>query len=138
MIANVRCNKCQVTGGFDVGSDVTTIEQAQEVIDAANIQSCPWGNHVELSPISYTVLSIEEGSAKSDEDVLAEMNDKGLICWTDTGDLKDAGVDITSFAYGMPIANINGHNFNLDFTSLPSGRRVYYGNRSVFDKIKAA
>jgi hypothetical protein len=137
MLANVYCKKCGETGKFDVGPDIKTVKDAQAAIEDAHIQSCPFGNHVELSDIEYEVLGMEEGEARSDEDVLAEMAEQGRITWTDTGEMQDAGVEITAFVYGFPIANIGGQDFTLSFTSLPSGKRVYYGNREEYERLAA-
>jgi hypothetical protein len=138
MIANVRCLKCGATGKFDVGNKVSTIEEAQALLNGAHIQSCPFGNHIELSDIKYTAESLEEGEAGTDEDALAKLESKGHVCWTDTAKLREDGVEITSFAYGFPMANIGGQNLNLDFTSLPSGKRVWYCSADEYAKLTGA
>lgn len=133
MLAIVKCDKCGETGKIDVGGEANTVEEAQALIDRKfKVESCPFGHHVELSPIKYTVTGIEEGAALSDEEVIAEMEAKGKKCWTDTGTLRADGVEITSFACGIPIANINGADYPLDFMTLPSGKRLYYGPAANF------
>ena len=127
MLAIVKCNKCGETGKIDVRTDAKTVEEAQALIDKVfKVESCPFGNHVELSQIKYTVTGMEEGAALSDEEAIAEMEAKGYKCWTDTADTPK-GIEITSFAMGCPIASCNGEKgFWMDFRSLPSGRRVWY------------
>ena len=110
---------------------VSTIEEAQAKVNE-KLKTC-WGNHVQVTDIEgFEVLSIEEGAAPSDEEKIAEVQAMGYKTWTDTATLKADGVEITSFAYGMPMANIAGANYNLDFMSLPSGKRVYYGPAAPF------
>ena len=133
MIAKVICHKCGEDGKFDVGPDVTTVEDAQVKVDSAHIQSCPFGNHVELSDIKYTVTEMIEGEAPSDEAVIAEMEAKGYLTWTDTKDTPK-GIEVTSFAYGCPIASCGGKpDFWMDFKSLPSGKRLWYCRKDDYE-----
>ena len=135
MIANVKCLTCGETGKFDCGPDVKTIEEAQAKIDAAHVQNCPFGKHVELSDIQYEVLSMEEGEAPTDEAVIAEMESEGYLCWTSTADTPE-GIVVTSFAFGCPIAECPAgkKDFWMDFRSLPSGRRLWYCRKDDYEE----
>jgi len=135
MIANVKCLKCGETGKFDVGSDVKTVEEAQAKIDAAHVQNCPFGKHVELSDIGYEVVSLEEGEAPTDEAVIAEMESKGHLCWDSTANTP-AGIEVVSFAFGCPIAECpkGKKDFWMDFMSLPSGKRLWYCRKDDYEQ----
>lgn len=134
MIANVKCLKCGETGKFDVGPDVKTVEDAAAKIVASHVQNCPFGRHVELSDIQYEVLSLEDGEAPSDESVIAEMESKGYLCWDNTANTP-AGIEVTSFAMGFPIASCGGKpDFWMDFKTLPSGKRLWYCRKDDYDE----
>ncbi len=133
MIAKVRCIKCGENGRFDVGSDVTTVEQAQAKVDADKRESCPFGKHVELQPIEYEVLEVVEGEALTLDEWKAEMIGKGYDLWT-TEELTESEIEITSFAYGMPFANVRGEDFHIDFTSAPDNQRFYYARAGSYAK----
>jgi len=133
MIAKVRCLKCGDIGSFDVGPDVKTVEEAQARIDATSIQSCPFGRHVELSDIGYEALSLEEGDAPTDESVIAEREAKGYLCWDNTANTP-AGILVTGFVMGYPIANCGGKpDFFLNFLTLPSGKRLWYCRKDDYE-----
>jgi len=136
MIANVTCQKCGSKGKFDVGN-VSTVEAAQDKVNGAHMQSCPFGNHVELTDIHYVVESLEEGSAMSEDEFVAKMEADGYDLWT-TDELYESPIEITSFAYGLPMANINGQSVNLDFVTSPSGKRYYYMNHEEYERLVAA
>jgi len=135
MIARVRCGKCGETGKFDVGEEVTSVEQAQAKLDAVRITSCPFGHHVELSPIAYTVLGVEEGHALTDEEWLAQMQAERDL-WT-TDELAETEITIQSFAFGMPLATVRGQDFWLDMTTSPEGRRYYWSPRRAYERAIA-
>lgn len=140
MIALVECTKCGATGKIDCGEDVTTAEAAQALIDKNFLGSpreCPFGHHVELSGIKYTVTGMEEGHAPTDEEWLEAMRAKGLDLWT-TDELYKSPIEITAFAYGFPVANINGQSVNLDFATSPDGKRYYYMNHEEYERLTAA
>lgn len=134
MIAVVRCGKCGGAGKFDIG-DITTIEDAQAKIDSAALTSCPFGNHVELSPIAYVVLDIEEGRALTDEEWLARMRvDRDM--WT-TEQLRRSEIRIEGFAFGFPIATVRGTDFPLDAVTSPEGHRYYGASRGAYARAVA-
>jgi len=131
MIARVRCSKCGELGKFDVG-DVATVEAAQAKLDAAGIESCPFSNHIELSPITYTVLELVEGQAPSEEEWLAQMREDRDI-W-DTEALRQTEIRITGFALGFPMAEVRGSDFWLGMTTSPRGHRYFYAPKGAYAK----
>ena len=135
MIARVRCDKCGMSGKFDIGGEVASVEQAQAKLDSVTITSCPFGHHIEFSSIAYTVLEIETGQAPTDEEWLATMRaDRHL--WT-TDELRQTEIVIESFAYGMPMATVNGQDFWLDMMTSPEGHRYYYAPRGAYEQAIA-
>ena len=132
MIAIVQCKKCGDQGKVDVG-DVTTVEQAQALVDQ-HMSSCPWGHHIELGRVKFTVLSLDEGSAPTDEEWLATQREKGYILWT-TDELRSTPIEITGFSFGYPSANIGGKSVNLDFAESPSRKRYYYLDAAEYELL---
>lgn len=131
MIARVRCGKCGQIGKFDLGDGVASVEEAQTKLDAVKITSCPFGNHMEMSPIRYTVLEIEAGQALTDEEWLAAMRaDRDL--WS-TDELRQTEIVIQSFAFGMPMATVRGEGFWLDMMTSPEGHRYYYAPKDAYE-----
>ena len=130
MIARTRCCRCGEVGRFDVG-DVTTVEGAQAKLDAAGIESCPFGHHVEMSPISYEVIELLAGTAPTLEEWRAEMVAKGHDLWT-TEELRQTEIRITGFALGFPLAEVRGRDFHLDYTTSPDGDRYYYAPAGAY------
>ena len=137
MIARVRCETCGEIGRFDVGPDVATIEQAQAKVDDSKIESCPFGHHVELSPIRYTVLEVEEGQALTLDEWKAQMIAKGYDLWT-TEELRHTEIEIEAFALGFPMAKVRGRDFWLDFTTAPNGDRHYYAPSGAYAEAVGA
>ena len=131
MIARVRCETCKETGRFDVGPDVATIEQAQAKVDAAGIETCPFGHHVELSPIGYTVLEVEEGQALTLHEWKVKIAERGYDLWT-TEELRETEIEIEAFALGFPMAKVRGRDFHLDFTTAPDGDRYYFAPKGAY------
>jgi len=131
MIAKARCNKCGATGKFDMGDDIITVEQAQTKLNSVHIQSCPFGHHMELSDLHYTVIEMEPGHALSDEQWLATMRaDRDL--WT-TDQLQGTEIRIESFALGLPLATVRGQDFWLDMMTSPEGHRHYYAPKGAYE-----
>lgn len=131
MIARARCGRCGEIGKFDVGPDVATIEQAQARLDAARIESCPFGHHVEMSPIRYEVIELEAGAAPTLDEWRAEMVGKGYDLWS-TDELRATEIRITGFALGFPLAEVRGREFTLDFVTAPDGGRYYYAPTGAY------
>jgi len=124
MIARVICKTCGAEGKIDIGYR-ETMEAAQKYIRGLCIQSCPWGHHIKMGFIEYEVTGIEEGSALSEEEFIADMKAKGYDLWT-TEQLAETEIEITGFSFGFPLAKVRGQEFTLDFTSAPTGGRYYY------------
>lgn len=135
MIARVRCAKCGATGKFDVGDGVATVEEAQARLDSVRITSCPFGHHIELSPIGYIVLEIEAGQAPTEEEWLATMRAERDVWSTD--ELAKTEIRIESFAFGMPMAKVRGRDFPLDFVTSPEGHRYYWAPRGAYERAIA-
>ncbi len=131
MIAKVRCKTCGDVGRFDVGDAVTTVEEAQAKLDAAHIQECPFGHHVELADIRYEVVGIEAGSAPTLDEWKAAMVARGHDLWT-TDELRQTEIEITGFAFGFPMATVRGQDFWLNFTTAPDGDRYYYAPTGAY------
>ena len=125
MIARARCSRCGEVGRFDVGPDVTTVEEAQAKLDSARIESCPFGHHTELSPIRFEVLELQDGAAPTMDEWRASMLARGLDMWT-TDELRATEIRITGFALGFPMAEVRGREFMLDFVTAPNGDRYYH------------
>ena len=123
MIARARCSRCGEVGRFDVG-DVTTVEAAQAKLDAAHIQNCPFGHHIELFDIRYEVVGLDEGQAPTLDEWRAQMVARGYDLWT-TQELETTEIRITGFALGFPMAEVRGWEFVLDFVTAPNGDRYY-------------
>ena len=134
MIANVRCMKCLEEGKFDVG-DVADIDAAKAAVAASTMSHCPFGRHMEMSPIKFEVLSVEDGAAPTLEEWLAEKSEKYDL-WT-TRELGDTEIEITSFAMGMPMAKVRGENFWLNFQTAPTGDRYYYAPKGKLAEVTA-
>jgi len=132
MIAKVRCTQCGSPGKFDVG-DVATVEAAQAKLKAARIGSCPFGHHVELSPIQYEVLELEAGAAPTLEEWRAAVVAQGYDLWT-TRELEATEIRITGFALGFPMAEVRGREFTLDFVTAPDGDRYYTAPAGAYAK----
>jgi hypothetical protein len=124
MLARARCRECGEVGQFDVGG-VATVEEAQARLDGARISQCPFGHHIELEPIRYDVVGIEDGHAPTLDEWKAEMVARGYDLWT-TSELYATEIEITGFAFGCPIARVRGQDFRLDFATAPDGDRYYY------------
>ena len=95
------------------------------------IESCPFGNHIELSPIEYEVLELTEGQAPTMDGWRVEMTAKGYDLWT-TDELRATEIEITGFAMGFPLAKVRGQDFWLDSVTAPDGDRYYYSTRGDF------
>lgn len=135
MIARVRCGKCGMTGKFDVGDEVATVEQAQTKLASVKITSCLFGHHIELSAIPYTVLSVEEGQAPTEEEWLATMRvDRDV--WS-TDQLGQSEIVIESFAFGLPMATVRGDDFWLDVITSPEGHRYYWSPKGAYERAVA-
>jgi hypothetical protein len=131
MLARAQCTQCGEVGRFDVGADVTTVEDAQRALDEAKLESCPFGHHIELAAIRYVVLSLEDGQALTLDEWKAAMVAKGYDTWT-TEELRATEIRIESFAFGMPMAKLRGEDFWLDFVTAPNGDRYYYSPRGAY------
>jgi len=130
MIARSRCRTCREVGRFDVG-DVATVDEAQAKLDAAHIQSCPFGHHVELSDIGYEVLELQDGAAPTMDVWRADMVGRGYDLWT-TEQLRKTEIKIESFALGLPLARVRGQEFTLDFVTAPNGERYWYAAAGAY------
>lgn len=135
MIARARCSRCGETGRFDVG-EVTTVEGAQAKLDGAGIESCPFGHHVEMSPIRYEVIELEGGQAPALEEWRAQMIGRGYDLWT-TPELERSEIRIKGFAFGFPMAEVRGRDFHLDYTTSPDGDRYYYALAGAYAEAVA-
>jgi len=131
MIARARCDKCGEIGRFDVGDDVATVEDAQRKVDGATLESCPFGHHMELSPIHYEVVGLEAGAAPTLDEWKASMVGKGYDIWT-TDELRATEIRITGFTMGFPMAEVRGREFILDFSTAPNGDRYYYAEAGAY------
>lgn len=128
-LVQVHCKECGEDFKLDVGD--ATPEEVEAELAARDTFECP-GHHVELSsPMNYWEIdweSAEEGSAPTDEEWLAKLKESYDEVYDSAQAVKDAGIEITSFAFGIPMAKDveTGKDINLDFASAPSGKRYYY------------
>ena len=132
MIATVRCRKCGEIGKFDVG-DASTIGEAQSRMDGYTGEHCPFGRHMELSPIRYEVIGLEDGAAPTDGEWAARMRAGGYDLWT-TDELRGTEIEITAFAFGDPVAMVRGRVFWLRSATSPGGHRYYYSHAGDYDR----
>ena len=134
MIARVKCDKCGADGGFDLGDGEFTIAEAQALVDERSVMECPFGHHVEMVPINYTVIEVIEGSAETNDEWVHRMQEEGNILWT-TDELCDAGISIIGFAYGGCTAEYNGKKTVLLFDMPPEGGRYYHMRESEWKAL---
>ena len=145
MVVRARCKECGEIGRCDIGEikgrgadGEIGVAEAQEKFDDIDISSCPFSHHVELSPIRYEVLELlPEERVKTDEEWLAEMSQKYDLWLTD--ELRPAGIEITGFVMGFPLAEVGGRHLNLDFFEAPTTRtRYYYARKGALEEAKQA
>lgn len=123
MMLKGTCKGCGCTIKLDIGNK--TLDEVKESLGKQDGFSCP-GHHVELNspyPHYWNIDEWEliEGSAPTDEEVLAELKKK-FVEVIDTEEMTNRHI-ITGFSSGYPITN-DGNNWN--FTTAPSGKRFYY------------
>jgi hypothetical protein len=130
-----RCNKCGNTGWLEVGDH--SREEVERLMRRP-LGECPFnGHHVELGKMSsYIELDWDntcEEEVPTTEDVREQLHDRGQITFT-TNELADASVEITGFAAGFAVANVNGNRVYLDFTAAPDGTRIYFMHRDQYEE----
>ena len=81
---------------------------------------------------------MEEGEAPTIEEWKATMEAKGLILWDSAQAVADAGIEVTAFSWGVPIANINGKDFMLNFSEAPDGKRYYHAYKEEYEARMAS
>jgi hypothetical protein len=128
MQVNGTCNKCGNQCWFEIGD--ATREQVAAMMDKP-MGECPCnGHHVELGNMSrYIELdwdTLREGERPlTTDEFRAQLVEKGYTTFT-TEELRANQIEITGFAFGLPMAKRNGAAINLDFASAPDGTRIYF------------